>query len=451
MPFTGHTQKLLADSIENLLAREMTDTGKVKLMWNLAKVKVTYDPDSALLISRQALFLATKIKYTEGESRSMGQVATAFSKLGNYPKALEYYFAKLKIEENRNNPYNMASVLINIGIVYGLQEEYDDALRYYYQSDSIIRVNNIDELRYYSLVNLGDVYDRMGNNDSAFSYFSKALIIATSQKNDDFMGNSMTGLGHTYLRQKNYPFSLLNYQTAIQHLIVADNDEVLCEAALGLAKLYLETGKPDSARYYATLSLNTARKGFLDKELDATRFMTQLYRNSNNVDSAFYYLDKEKNLNDSINSRSRIREIQAMSSSEKLRQLELEENRKILAQERRQQLQYLFIGIFIPGFFLLTLLLSRIRIHPRVIRILGVLSLLILFEYLTLLLHPRIAILTHHTPVYEMLIFVSIAAFLIPGHHRIERWLIQKLTHRNDGSIRVKKSRLKINRNEDKP
>lgn len=451
MPFTGHTQKLLADSIENLLAREMTDTGKVKLMWNLAKVKVTYDPDSALLISRQALFLATKIKYTEGESRAMGQVATAFSKLGNYPKALEYYFAKLKIEENRNNPYNMASVLINIGIVYGLQEEYDDALRYYYQSDSIIRVNNIDELRYYSLVNLGDVYDRMGNNDSAFSYFSKALIIATSQKNDDFMGNSMTGLGHTYLRQKNYPFSLLNYQTAIQHLIVADNDEVLCEAALGLAKLYLETGKPDSARYYATLSLNTARKGFLDKELDATRFMTQLYRNSNNVDSAFYYLDKEKNLNDSINSRSRIREIQAMSSSEKLRQLELEENRKILAQERRQQLQYLFIGIFIPGFFLLTLLLSRIRIHPRVIRILGVLSLLILFEYLTLLLHPRIAILTHHTPVYEMLIFVSIAAFLIPGHHRIERWLIQKLTHRNDGSIRVKKSRLKINRNEDKP
>ena len=132
-----------------------------------------------------------------------------------------------------------------------------------------------------------------------------------------------------------------------------------------------------------------------------------------------------------------------ISGNERLRQLEIEENRKIAQRERKQQLQYLFIGIFIPGFFLLTLLLSRIRIHARVIKILGILSLLILFEYLTLLLHPTVAELTNHTPVYEMLIFVSIASLLIPAHHRIEQWLIQKLIHRN-GSMRLKKLKLKV-------
>jgi hypothetical protein len=88
-------------------------------------------------------------------------------------------------------------------------------------------------------------------------------------------------------------------------------------------------------------------------------------------------------------------------------------------------------------------LLSRIRIHTKVIKILGILSLLILFEYLTLLLHPAVAEFTNHTPVYEILIFVAIAAILIPGHHRIENWLIEKLIHKK-GSIRFKKVRFSV-------
>jgi hypothetical protein len=113
--------------------------------------------------------------------------------------------------------------------------------------------------------------------------------------------------------------------------------------------------------------------------------------------------------------------------NEQLRQLEIAENKKMAAKERFTQLQLLFIGLFIPGFFLFTLAVSNIRIDVRVIKALGVLSLLILFEYLTLLLHPFVADLTHHTPVYEMLIFVAVAAVIIPTHHRIEHWLIEKL------------------------
>ena len=151
-------------------------------------------------------------------------------------------------------------------------------------------------------------------------------------------------------------------------------------------------------------------------------------------------------LNDSINSKSRIREAQILTTNEQFRQLEIEENKKIAAKERHQQLQLLFIGIFIPGFFLFTLLLSRIKIHVRIIRILGILSLLILFEYLTLLLHPYVTELTGHTPFYEILIFVSVAAILIPAHHRIEHWLIEKLIRKRaeSSAIRLKTVKVKM-------
>jgi hypothetical protein len=64
-----------------------------------------------------------------------------------------------------------------------------------------------------------------------------------------------------------------------------------------------------------------------------------------------------------------------------------------------------------------------------VVKILGILSLLFLFEYLTLLIHPFVSHISHNAPVYELLMYVSIAGILIPIHHRIEHWLIDKLVH----------------------
>ncbi|MEO6252658.1 MAG: tetratricopeptide repeat protein [Ferruginibacter sp.] len=445
LPVSLAGQKQKADSLLNLLSMERTDTGKVKLMWQAAGVINVYDPESALSYAQKALALATDLKYTEGQSKSLGALANTFSKMGNHSKALELNLRKLKLEEKGNNPLNLAYALMNIGIVYRYQEEYSEALKYYYRSDSVIRQNNLEDAKYYINMMLGDVYDRINNNDSAFSYFNRSLIISNNLKNDDFIGNSMTGLGHTYFKQGNAPFSLLYYHSAIKYLQAANDDDVLCEALLGLATLYQQLlHKNDSAVYYASLSLQIAEKdGFITKQLDAVNFLSNHYKTMQNFDSAYVYLNKMQQLNDSINSKEKIRELQMMSSNENFRQLEIEENKKIARKERKQQLQLLFIGFFIPGFFLLTLLLSRIRIHSRVIKILGILSLLILFEYLTLLLHPTVAAFTNHTPVYEMFIFVAIAAILIPGHHRIENWLIEKLIHRK-GSIKLKKIKFTV-------
>lgn len=438
-------QRPNADSLEARLAVEKTDTGKVKLLYGMADIISVYDPAKALLLSQQSLNLATHIHYVEGQSKALGSSANTFLRLGNYPKALELNLQKLKLEENRNVPRNLAFALLNTGIVYRYQEDYQQALRYYYRADSVFRQNELTDLRYFSLMNLGDAYDKMGNTDSAFSYFNQALIISNNLKDPDHIGNAQTGLGHTYLKQGNYAYALLNYQTAISNLELANNEEVLCEATLGLAKLFDQQHRSDSAAHYASFSLRIAEKdSFMTSQLEAARFLSALYKKTNNTDSAYFYLVKVQQLNDSLNSKSKIRELQAISSNEQLRQMEIEENKKLAERERKQQLQFLFIGMFIPGFFLLTLLLSRIRIHTRVIRILGILSLLILFEYLTLLLHPTVVAFTNHTPFYEMIIFVAIAALLIPAHHRIEKWLIAKLTHQQDESIRLKKVKLTV-------
>ncbi|MCP6768677.1 hypothetical protein NL529_27940, partial [Klebsiella pneumoniae] len=91
--------------------------------------------------------------------------------------------------------------------------------------------------------------------------------------------------------------------------------------------------------YYANASMHTAHKdGYLKKELEAAEFLADHYKNTKNIDSAFAYLNIVHMLDDSVNSRSRVRESQVISSNEQFRQLELEENSRIAAEERKQQL-----------------------------------------------------------------------------------------------------------------
>jgi tetratricopeptide (TPR) repeat protein len=424
------SQRLIADSLSQLLKTETTDTGKVRLMWQMAEAMNKYSPDTALPIAQQALYLAKKTNYVECQSRSLGMLANSFMKIGNFPRALELNFQKLQLEEKRSVPRSLASVLMNIGIVYVNQEEYRKALKYYSKADSVIQKFDVKDFKYSIVLNIGDDYNRLDISDSAYVYFNKSLEIARELKDGDKIGKSLTGLGHSFLKLGSYQKSLNNYQMGIAYLRAANDDDVLCEASLGLANLYKQLNKPDSSGFYANQSLLIAKKdGFLSQELEAAEFLAEHYKETRNIDSAFAYLTYVHALNDSVNGKSRIRESQIISSNEQYRQAELEESRKHDKEVRSQQLQMLLIAMFIPVLFLITLLLSRVRLHVQAIRLLGVLSLLFFFEYLTLLLHPTVERLTHHTPVYEILIFVAIAAFLIPAHHKLEHWVIHKLIH----------------------
>jgi tetratricopeptide (TPR) repeat protein len=430
LPAGLFAQKNITDSLYELLKKERIDSSKVKLMCDIGYELRASEPEKALAITSEALSLSKKIKYADGQSRSLGTMAIIFRIMGNFPLALDYNLKRLKLVEKSKNQVKYAEALTNIGVVYTYMEQYDKALDYYYQSDSVLTSTGSLSAAHFNLaLNLGDVYDRQNMNDSAFSYFTKSLSIARQIKNNNFEGMSMVGLGNNYLKTGQTTLALANYQSGVVNLQVAENDDLLCEAYIGMANLYKKLNKPDSSLFYARESYVLAEKdGFLPRLLDAAKFLSVHYRDIWNVDSSFFYLNVVQAMNDSINSKGRIRETQVLSSNEQIRQLEIAENLKLVKEERRQQLQLLFIAIFIPGFFIITLLLSRIKLPVKVIKISGILSLLILFEYLTLLLHPYVKEITHHTPIYEMLIFVSIAAILIPTHHRIESWLIHWLT-----------------------
>ena len=445
----AESQNRLLDSLNNQLNKEKTDSGRVVQMNEIARVYAQFDPAKGVILAQEAFVMAQKIHFFNGEAKALGFLANSYNNTGNYNKAMEIFLKQLSILEKQNDPRKLAAVLMNIAIVYTQQSDYPKALPYYLQSDSIIRIYKVKSLEKNILVNLGDIYDRLNKVDSALYYYTLSYNRALKDTAAEFLGASLIGLGNCYVKKNNDQEGLSHYHQSLGYLKTASDDDLYCEALFNIAKVFNGQKRKDSALFYIHTMKGMAQKAnFQSRLMDAASFLEAYYKKYRNSDSAFFYLEQLTFLKDSMNSRDKIKDFQQKSFAEEVRQAELAEQKKKDKEERYQQLQLLIIGLFIPAFFLLTLLLSRRKIHIRAIKVLGIVSLLLLFEYLTLLLHPFVAELTHHTPIFELLIFVSIAAILIPGHHRIEAWLIERLTHKHRQTdmekIHIRKSKLQM-------
>jgi tetratricopeptide (TPR) repeat protein len=444
----GSAQNRAIDSLKTLLQHTRQDSSRVVALWRLAEQYKYFKPDTTLKLAHEALVLARRINYIEGESRSLAVMATGQYLLGDYPKALNNYMLKLQLEEKRNSSRNYASALNNIGLTYILLADYPNALGYLRRADSTVKAaggKTRAELENMILVNLGESFYRMNRHDSASYYFSKALIEGRINNDNYYRGAALLGLGNVDAATGDNDAAMGNYRQAYGFLKNGLDDDMLCETALGLANVFKKTGQPDSALFYAMLAFRTGKHdGFLSREFDAASFLSRYYQDVRNFDSAFSYLDHAVVLQDSLRGQAKTREVMIISSNEQLRQAELAEERQKEKESRLQQLQTLTICIFIPLFFLLTLAGSRIRIHRNLVRFMGVVSLLMVFEFLTLLLHPFIEQFTHHNNVLVLLVLVVIGAGLIPLHHRMEHLLIEKLTTQRTRKTKIVSSEAAI-------
>ena len=120
-------------------------------------------------------------------------------------------------------------------------------------------------------------------------------------------------------------------------------------------------------------------------------------------------------------------------------------------QQRKQNIQFALIALGIVTFVILFFLLSiSIIVTEKLISFFGILGLLIVFEFINLLIHPFLETVTQHSPVLMLLALVALASLLIPLHHRMEKWINEKMTEKNK-KIRLAAAKKTIRQLESKP
>lgn len=419
------------DSLLEALPKAAHDSDKVLTLYGIGAAYMDSNPDSSMLYAQTALKLAEKINFKRGQALAHVLIGNNLWMRGEYSQAFENHLAALKLFEGIMYTSGIVSTYNNLALIYEEQHDYPKALENFIKAKDYYEQLKDDENLLIVLMNIGNDYEKINKLDSALYYQGKAHALAVHDKDENNIGNILTNLGNIYFKLDQKDLALSHYRSALPYLQKVDDKQVLSEATFGISSIYQSLNEPDSAITYGKASLLYASEGSYPKGiLYASQLLASQYEKNNRIDSAYVYMKNALAIKDTLMDENDMREIQVLSMKEQLRQEGMVAERLKANKERVENLQWLSISLFIILFFGTLLLLSRSKARPKSLRYLGLLGLLLLFEFISVFLHPFITDLTHHIPVFTLLIAVAIASLLLPMHHKMEEWVEHKLAHR---------------------
>ena len=401
-------------------------------------------PDSSLYYGKLLVEAARQQKDKYQEAVALWQMAYSAYLTGNYPLALELNLRSLELFEIIKKDDFLIEVYFQIGMIFEAQENFQQALENFFKSYKLAAPTNDRSLKYIYM-HLGVCYVGTNQLDSAMKYCSMALENSKKNKDKTYLGAMLKNIGVVYEKKGEDLVALKYYQMAISHNKAQNSEYLLGMDYITLAKYYLKKKNYDSSLYYANqASVLAHHSAVLKNIMDASDLLTKTYEAKNQIDSAYKYQGIRLMAKDSLFSQEKIRHVQFLSYKEEQRQNQIEEERSQALEERKKNLQLIGISVFIISFLLFVILLSKRRIKPRTIEFFGVISLLMLFEFINLFIHPYIEVLTHHSQIQMLMILVGIAAILVPMHHRMEKWVKQSLARKKmmDQESQVKQEEL---------
>ncbi len=434
---TGFTQNRKLDSLKQVLSHLKNDTASSKILWRISKIYFDQkkDEDSTLFYASQGYTLAKRHDFLMGMWINLAEQCFVYRLHGNYQKTLRLYLDFLKLCEEKKDMQVTSRVLQYISELYIKLEDYNQAIAYAKKNTPVIIESRVGGgWLSNNLYSIGISFIHLHQPDSALAYFQQGFALASRNKlpkqlHDGELDQMLVGLGMANQQLGNNDIAMAYFDNAIKNEKEYDS-ESLYFAYMQKAGLLRNLNKIDSSAANYEKALQLVEGNFNDQVL-MYKALANIYSAKDPARSVKYF-ESEQKLRDSLFTSERVNAIQALTYNEQERQKDLANAQREEAEEHKKNIENVSITIGIISFLVLFLLLSRsIIVNERWIRFLGVIGLLVLFEFINLLLHPVIEKYTHHSSVYMLLIMVIIAALLVPFHHKIEKWVTSKMVEKN--------------------
>jgi tetratricopeptide (TPR) repeat protein len=214
---------------------------------------------------------------------------------------------ELEKYDDRDNAGKKAVVLLTIGNYYSNSSNFREAIHYLEKGVALAKEANNFHLICEGLNQLATCYRRISDIKNASAYYSQILDIVGDESNKDvvtreyYLG-TLNGIGMLAYEQNLYNKALDYYKHSIK---VCDTSNYYNYAVAGhcINKVYRETGKTDSALFYARFSIRNNKKMESDLGLaiaytdlaDVYRIKGEYKKAISTSDTAIYYAQKAQN------------------------------------------------------------------------------------------------------------------------------------------------------------
>jgi len=305
-----YAQRTKIDSILTVIKKDKSDTNRINHLIDAAWEISVSDPDSAMLMSNEALHSSENIKLTStqtgwpiGIASSYNQIGTFYKDKGDLQMSMEFYrkgLDLLKVQEKevttdkRSTVYaKEAGIIGNIGVVYWRQGNYSKALELYFQALKLEESLGRKDAIIRHLSNIGIVYKEQKEFERSLEYYFKALKIAEEIKNEGRIATILGNIGLVYSDQKKYSEALEYYQKALEKDKALGNKRGVSRHLGNMGIVYNEQGDHKKAIEHYLMSLKL-REELGAKNLIATSLgnIGELYIKTKEYSKAENYLNK---------------------------------------------------------------------------------------------------------------------------------------------------------------
>jgi tetratricopeptide (TPR) repeat protein len=426
-------QEERVNMLQGKLRKATNEQERINLLGELSYAFLWTNTDSSIHYAQEQLSRSIKGGFRREQLFAYKNLSNSLSLQGVFQSSFQYMLQAKRIAEELGNDTLNNSIYAGMGALYSEMEHMEEAIPYLHKGIDLSQRLNDSVSICHNLVNLGISYEVSGQLDSALHYIQQAYAKALElgKWDYDMMGSIFLYTGLIHYKMGNKDIARAYYSKALSSAHFYSDWVDVTEIHKNIGNLFFDEGKTDSAKTHYELAMQAAERIRYNKaKVELAGKLTQLYKGSSK-DSALKYLSLQMSLNDSLFNSQKTRSEQDMIFRERLYQEQQEITTARLSKERKANLQLLAISVFIIGFFSILLMLSRINIRPAYVEWMGIIALMMLFEFIALLIHPMIEKWTGHSPIYMLLILMGIAAIMGPLHHKVKDRVLSRLSRRS--------------------
>ncbi|MCB0729292.1 MAG: tetratricopeptide repeat protein [Ignavibacteriae bacterium] len=426
----------LTDSLYKELSKTNDPTERFHILNRISDVRnfLGEKIDSAATV--EMLQIAEQLNNDSLLAISYNLIGLWFYNKGDNKTALEYLIKAIPLAEETNDKRRISSLYFDISQVYFNLHSYEEAYYNILKGGENLPDRSFEYYDYMLIQyqrNMAEYFILKDQKDSALHYAQALLETSDRTKSTLYKFAAVYLNGSVYSKMGNNEKAEEYFSKAITLSDAIEVPEEKMKFFENYTDFLLSNGRVSEAYDQAKnlMALAEQNKDMVIK-LAGANYLREVFDKMNNTDSAYFYSKMEKQIAGEIFSQGNIDKIQALAFNEKIRVMEEEAKKEEEEKHRQMQIQYLLLALVIITLVILYMLFShKIISNPERIEYFGVLALLIVFEFVNLILHPLLGELTHHKPLLMLFGLVCIAAFLVPFHHKAEKWIKNYLSEKN--------------------
>lgn len=258
-------------------------------------------PDSAVYLAQRAIDLSEKINYPIGLGDGYIRLGLVEKDKGNYNEALALYRKSLTHRLKVGNEDLIARVYNNMGMAFTWQAKYDSSVHYLLMALKIAERLQLRSYQATYLMNLGIAYESNKDYDQAIRSNLRAKALYREEKDSIGILKATVNLAGIYYSKGDYSTSLVVSREALQSAEMQGDDINRFKAMGNMAAAFQQMKKNDSALYYMHQSLHykIITEDKLGVALDMNN-MGAVFNELGKPDSSVFYLKKSLALAEEI-------------------------------------------------------------------------------------------------------------------------------------------------------